>query len=184
MSAISKQLRFRVLERCGFKCHYCGRTAPEVRLEVDHIDPQSIGGSNKDSNLVAACVDCNRGKRDDIIEAPWIQRISESLQSSRLIEVEMYCDRSACPAREVTIRVKDYDSDLIHLLKTKGKMRCPVCAKAMKLHHSRTFRQVSEHDELVARWSVNAQRYRRDHCAEGGLCAIPLDEMCNDELPQ
>jgi 5-methylcytosine-specific restriction endonuclease McrA len=53
-----------VLEAHGFACRYCGRKAPEVELHVDHVDPVSRGGSDDESNLVAACVDCNLGKSD------------------------------------------------------------------------------------------------------------------------
>lgn len=53
--------RFRVLERDGFKCTYCGS---DQRLEVDHIVPRSRGGSNDDSNLTTACWRCNSGKSD------------------------------------------------------------------------------------------------------------------------
>lgn len=60
--AISKSLRFRILNRDNFTCSYCGRRAPDVRLEVDHVHPRSKGGSDHPSNLKTACFDCNRGK--------------------------------------------------------------------------------------------------------------------------
>ena len=60
--AISKRTRYEVLKRDSFKCQYCGRQAPDVLLEVDHINPKSKGGSNDLLNLVTSCVDCNRGK--------------------------------------------------------------------------------------------------------------------------
>jgi 5-methylcytosine-specific restriction endonuclease McrA len=31
-------------------------------LEIDHVVPKSRGGTDAESNLVAACEDCNRGK--------------------------------------------------------------------------------------------------------------------------
>jgi 5-methylcytosine-specific restriction endonuclease McrA len=58
----SRKARFKVLERDGFKCRYCGRGAPEVRLDVDHVVPFREGGTDDPSNLLAACVDCNSGK--------------------------------------------------------------------------------------------------------------------------
>lgn len=61
--AISKKSRFKILKRDGFRCGYCGRTAPDVTLEVDHIEPRSKGGKDDEENLIAACFDCNRGKR-------------------------------------------------------------------------------------------------------------------------
>lgn len=62
--SISKQLRFEVFKRDRFTCQYCGATAPDVLLEVDHINPVSKGGTNNIMNLVTACRNCNRGKTD------------------------------------------------------------------------------------------------------------------------
>ena len=59
---ISKALRFEVFKRDSFTCQYCGRSAPEVVLEVDHIVPVSKGGTNDLFNLVTSCKECNRGK--------------------------------------------------------------------------------------------------------------------------
>lgn len=60
--SIPKRIRFEVFKRDKFTCQYCGRMAPDVVLEVDHIEPVSKGGSNDILNLVTACKDCNRGK--------------------------------------------------------------------------------------------------------------------------
>ncbi len=62
--SISKSLRYRVLERDGFKCVVCGRSAnsPNVELQVDHIIPVSKGGTNRFENLRTLCTDCNLGK--------------------------------------------------------------------------------------------------------------------------
>lgn len=65
---LSKNMRYRVFKRDNFTCQYCGRSAPEVVLEVDHIVPLSKGGDNTLSNLVTSCRDCNRGKRDDSLK--------------------------------------------------------------------------------------------------------------------
>ena len=60
--AISKATRFEVLKRDKFTCQYCGKSAPDVILEIDHIVPVANGGKNDIMNLVTACRDCNRGK--------------------------------------------------------------------------------------------------------------------------
>jgi hypothetical protein len=62
-------LRFKVLIRDKFKCVYCGRSPKEdgVKLEVDHVFPKSKGGNDSMDNLVAACWECNQGKKDLII---------------------------------------------------------------------------------------------------------------------
>lgn len=62
--AVSKRVRWQVLERDRFTCQYCGWGAPDVRLQVDHIVPRSQGGQDDVTNLVAACFDCNMGKTD------------------------------------------------------------------------------------------------------------------------
>jgi hypothetical protein len=59
---LSKKLRFEVFKRDSFTCQYCGKSAPEVVLHVDHIKPVKEGGTNDITNLVTACADCNLGK--------------------------------------------------------------------------------------------------------------------------
>jgi hypothetical protein len=60
--SLSPSVRFEVLRLAGFTCRYCGRKAPQVELQVDHVIPVAKGGENALSNLVAACADCNLGK--------------------------------------------------------------------------------------------------------------------------
>lgn len=64
---ICKKMRFEVFKRDSFRCQYCGRSAPDVILEVDHIKPVAEGGKNTLLNLVTACRDCNRGKGKRLI---------------------------------------------------------------------------------------------------------------------
>jgi hypothetical protein len=59
---LSKKIRFEVFKRDKFTCQYCGRMAPDVILEVDHIKPVAEGGNNGMLNLITSCRDCNRGK--------------------------------------------------------------------------------------------------------------------------
>lgn len=59
---ISKKLRFEVFKRDHFTCQYCGRMAPDVVLEVDHVHPVADGGTNDIMNLITSCHDCNSGK--------------------------------------------------------------------------------------------------------------------------
>jgi len=62
--SISKKIRFEVFKRDNFTCAYCGRTPPAVTLEIDHINPKSRKGKDNINNLITACFDCNRGKKD------------------------------------------------------------------------------------------------------------------------
>lgn len=61
---IRKSVRFEVFKRDSFTCQYCGEKAPDVVLEVDHITPVAMGGTNEILNLVTACRACNAGKSD------------------------------------------------------------------------------------------------------------------------
>lgn len=59
---IPASVRVSVLNRDKYKCVFCGKSAKQVELEVDHIIPFAKGGSNDLSNLQTLCFDCNRGK--------------------------------------------------------------------------------------------------------------------------
>ena len=60
--AVSVRTRFEVLKRDDFTCRYCGRSTPDVVLEIDHIIPACEGGTDDAINLAVSCWECNRGK--------------------------------------------------------------------------------------------------------------------------
>lgn len=68
--AVSSRLRFRILERDGFRCRYCGKSAAAAQLHVDHVKPLAAGGLDEESNLVTACSDCNLGKGARVLALP------------------------------------------------------------------------------------------------------------------
>src|SRR6266571_7019425 len=61
-NGIRPKLRYTILKRDYFTCQKCGRRPPQVTLEVDHITPLSLGGTNNEKNLTTLCTWCNRGK--------------------------------------------------------------------------------------------------------------------------
>lgn len=65
--SMSKKVRFEVFKRDSFICQYCGQSAPDVILHVDHIQPVSKGGDNDIMNLVTSCQACNSGKSDRLL---------------------------------------------------------------------------------------------------------------------
>lgn len=73
---IKLNVRYKVFERDGFACRYCGQKAPNVVLHVDHIHPVSRGGTDHIDNLCTACSACNSGKSSDPID-PVTQLIAE-----------------------------------------------------------------------------------------------------------
>jgi len=70
--AVSKRLRFEILRRDNHACRYCGARAPEVRLVVDHVVPEALGGATMPENLVAACEPCNGGKASTAPNSPLV----------------------------------------------------------------------------------------------------------------
>lgn len=62
MSSISQEKRIRIFERSGGVCSYCGDEITLNGFHVEHMLPQSRGGSNDDDNLVASCRRCNMAK--------------------------------------------------------------------------------------------------------------------------
>jgi hypothetical protein len=63
--SISMRLRFKIFKRDDFTCQYCGRKAPDVELQVDHIIPVSKGGTNDKNNLITSCQKCNIEKSNN-----------------------------------------------------------------------------------------------------------------------
>jgi hypothetical protein len=63
---LSLQIRSAVREGYHYCCGYCGvsETLTGGELEIDHFRPFSHGGPDAITNLVYACVSCNRFKSD------------------------------------------------------------------------------------------------------------------------
>ncbi len=63
---ISMAVRRRIEKVANFRCGYC-QTSQRVigpLLEIDHIIPESHGGTSDESNLFLACPMCNSHKAD------------------------------------------------------------------------------------------------------------------------
>jgi hypothetical protein len=54
------EMREYIFEKWGRKCVYCD--IENVPLNLDHVECQAKGGSNRASNLVPACIPCNEAK--------------------------------------------------------------------------------------------------------------------------
>lgn len=75
--ALSKRVRYEVLRRDNHTCRYCGGTAPDVVLTVDHVVPVALGGGDGPENLVTACKDCNAGKSSSNPDAPLVADVAQ-----------------------------------------------------------------------------------------------------------
>lgn len=65
--SVSKRLRFEILRRDNHACRYCGATAAEGPLTIDHVLAVALGGTDEASNLVTACSwpDCEMCESDE-----------------------------------------------------------------------------------------------------------------------
>lgn len=59
---MTPQLRYKILYRDKYTCKYCGKLLIDEKFHIDHMLPVSRGGHTEESNLVAACVECNLSK--------------------------------------------------------------------------------------------------------------------------
>ena len=56
-TSTKRNKRARLAEQQQGRCCYCGM--PGVKLTLEHKIPKSMGGTNDDRNLAAACFECN-----------------------------------------------------------------------------------------------------------------------------
>lgn len=64
---IPLRIRYAILLRNRFTCKLCGRSpssSPGVVVHVDHMIPESKGGTLDQTNLRCVCEECNLGKAD------------------------------------------------------------------------------------------------------------------------
>jgi hypothetical protein len=107
--AVSKRLRYEVLRRDAHACRYCGATAPDVKLTVDHVIPVALGGTDVPENLVTACAACNAGKTSTNPDAPIVANVADdALRWARAMEFAsdvQFTDRS---------RVEQFAADFLN----------------------------------------------------------------------
>ncbi|MGW7617353.1 HNH endonuclease [Streptomyces antimycoticus] len=75
--AVSKRLRYEILRRDNHTCRYCGATAPDAPLRIDHVTPVALGGNDDPGNLVTACQDCNSGKTSSTVDSATVADVAD-----------------------------------------------------------------------------------------------------------
>lgn len=117
--AVSQRTRYEVLRRDRFTCRYCRST--EGQLTIDHVVPESLGGSDKPENLVACCKDCNAGKSSTAPDSELIQEIDDKAMTWAKARAKVVADvkreRAASKRRNARLVTawKKWDEDARHL---------------------------------------------------------------------
>lgn len=58
-SFVSRKLRLAIYCRDNFQCIYCGTKIENCVLSLDHVIPESLGGTHVHTNLITSCITCN-----------------------------------------------------------------------------------------------------------------------------
>lgn len=64
-----------LIARHGLRCYLCRTTNTQVKYELEHIIPRSLGGADDAQNLEIACKSCNAQKSDRIVSIRILDRI-------------------------------------------------------------------------------------------------------------
>jgi diadenosine tetraphosphate (Ap4A) HIT family hydrolase len=104
---ISGTLKYEVFKRARYRCELCGISAAEVAMEVDHIQPRSLGGSDDLSNLQALCYRCNSRKSNRDNTDFRENRTLYEIRESSCIFCEVKNDRSMVKETELAYVIRD-----------------------------------------------------------------------------
>ena len=68
---VSRAVRRRVAASARFRCGYCHTSQAVIGplLEIDHLQPEALGGGSEEENLWLACPHCN-GAKGSRVAAP------------------------------------------------------------------------------------------------------------------
>ena len=106
---MEQRVRLRILQRDNFICAYCKKKVSQEKAHIDHIIPQSKGGSNKDENLTVACWKCNTMKGARIISQEKKLEIAENgfMDEEKVKRREIYVEDNLWSALKKLAKKKD-----------------------------------------------------------------------------
>lgn len=182
---ISKRIRFEVFKRDKFTCQYCGRMAPDVTLEVDHIKPVSKGGKNEIMNLVTSCLECNRGKSnielsDDAVIKKQQAQLQELADRKEQLELMLEWRRS----------LNSFDDEclnaILDVIKTKANGTLNSNGKRIikRLIKEYSFAEVMDSTEIAINSYYNDSKESLEDAINkiGGICYLRKTQKDNPQL--
>ncbi len=67
-SKINAHVKLNVIRKYDFKCIYCGHEGSQRNpLNIDHVFPLALGGTNDQDNLACSCKKCNTKKQQMLL---------------------------------------------------------------------------------------------------------------------
>ena len=119
-----EEIRSYVFNVFKHKCAYCKGASGDKILEIDHVRPKSKKGSDKLSNLVASCRQCNIAKGSMTLDQ-WAKRLQASpceLDKKRLSSLKHIKKRSDIKKGfQYSALTQSYKSYLLHELAQRHK---------------------------------------------------------------
>jgi hypothetical protein len=106
MHWIRDSKRIAIYLRDGLACVYCGTTLEEGKMSVDHIRVRSRGGSNSPTNLVTACLKCNKRRGERHLDV-WLDIVVKDINPDTTVaELRKHirnCTRRVLPIEQAKI---------------------------------------------------------------------------------
>lgn len=127
--SLTKKLRFEVFKRDSFRCQYCGASAPDILLVVDHIHPVAEAGTSDILNLLTACQPCNAGKgkrtlSDQSVLEKQRDQLKELNERREQLEMMIKWKEGLSDLKDATVdRVAEYWSKLVQGFSINAKGR-------------------------------------------------------------
>jgi DNA-binding transcriptional MerR regulator len=192
--AIPKSVRFEIFKRDSFKCQYCGASAPEVMLHIDHIEPLSKGGNNDITNLITSCAACNAGKSDKCLDdksALAKQRIQlEELQERReQLKMLMTWKQGLRDIREdVLCKICDYWNELApgFVVNDTGKRKLSKWIRKFSLKEIIHAMDIAAEQYLIfdaeEEESVTSESWEKAFSKIPGICRVERESKDNPEI--
>lgn len=79
-----------LISEYGSRCWWCERRFPEKELNLEHLKPKSLGGSDSLENLRLASISCNRSRGNSL----YPPRSCSYLNQSSVNEMREKCTNS------------------------------------------------------------------------------------------
>lgn len=190
---ISKKLRFEVFKRDSFTCQYCGAKAPDVILEVDHVQPVAKEGSSDILNLITACKACNSGKSDRQLSDNSVlekqrKQLSDLQERKEQIEMMMEWQRELAKLDDYAVeQLAKFWAELVppYILNENGKRELEKLLK--KFSHEQVLeamrisvkQYIQYIDEKPTKESVEKAWDK-----VGGICAMKKYDGTNPEMKE